>query len=241
MGNFLQLPPEVRLRILEFLYDDVHIFPTNPDPQTVRPASTEHDRGIDSSNNAIPRNATSIFQTCRQCYEEAEPVFWRQATFCIYNAENHRILTDANLMDKVGLIQHLVLHWAVLSEWTPTLIGMLIPGLKQLSIVHIVTEVGHLNLLRIERSKHMLEHKGGELEESPGMTLLYSLIASQPTEDKCNRLLWHFQGCQGRYILHLHFLVRCGHIGQNFVPGIWPRAGQTHKHNDCTINYAFQV
>lgn len=233
MSSFLFLPSEVRLQILEYLFDDLHIFPTNPDKQTDR------DQQLDDCKN--PVNAVSILRTSRQCHEEAEPVFWRQATFCIYNAENHRILTDANLMDRTALIQHLVVHWSVLSEWTPTLIGMLIPNLKQLSIVHIVTEVGHLNLLRIERNKHMLEHKGSDTEESPGMTLLYSLIASQPTEDKCNRLLWHFQGCQGKYMLHLHFIVRCGHLGQRFVPGIWPTAGQMHKHKDCTINYAFRV
>jgi len=243
--NFLTVPAEIRCRIYTFLFLDLCVTTPAISSGSVNPA-TQTGPG---SSEVVPETSTelanlAIFRVCRKCYDEACSVFWNTAHFQLHTIEQHRSFTQVDMLPSLRSIHHLSVDSALLAEWSPTLLRLVMRSLSIFTILNVEVQLFHADMVRIEHRTGVIDSSGGsdysQIDNSPSLVLFRSLVAALD-ETKGNQILGHFDACHGQHTLKLEFRIRCRHIGQVVVPGTFPMAGTPHVHEESKVMYSFNA
>jgi hypothetical protein len=122
-SRLLTLPLEVRLIIYHHLFADAVLRPC------YRP------RLRSQSAHKPDLKTTAILATCRPCYLEALPVFFKICTFKLMETNDKHIFLGNVPASQYASIHYLILDACnVLFDWTPRFIARTFPSLKRIEV-----------------------------------------------------------------------------------------------------------
>ena len=122
-ARLLTLPSEVRLLIYRHLFADAVLRPCH---QPRLRSKSAHKPNLET---------TAIRATCRLCYLEALPVFFKTCTFKLMETNDEHAFLRNVPASQYASIHYLILDACnVLFDWTPKFIARTFPSLKRIEI-----------------------------------------------------------------------------------------------------------
>ncbi|OCT51365.1 hypothetical protein CLCR_08928 [Cladophialophora carrionii] len=150
-----------------------------------------------------------ILRACREIYDEAYPVLLRVATFKLASIEDHTRFTQPQMLPILARIRSLSVTSAVVPEWSPTLVRLVLPSISHFEIRDLQAQIPHDHMVCVESLR---SHDGGppRAEAYTVPTLLQALLSNTIEGGLITTIFSHFAAAPHMYeCLVLHFLIEC--------------------------------
>lgn len=241
-SSLLALPTEIRIRIYSSLFSGTVLSPAwrdlgpgslkaleqeanSPRQSVINLLGFKSDSDLSGEWEAIgnwvpqrPRYPAdlSILRVCRKTYHEAYPLLFRLATFSLATMEDHLRLTQPTLLPRFGQIRNLSVCSSVLTEWSATLVRLVLPSVSRFEIRDLHVYLSHDEMRFVDAllpNADVLQDADPFADLTVG-DIAQSLLLSTTESNLLPSIISHFTAAPDRYeCLVLHFNLRCNRLG----------------------------
>ena len=167
----------------------------------------------------------SILLVSRKIYQEVYPVLLRVAVFSLATIEDHIRMTQPRFLPLFGRLRNLSVTSSVLTEWSPTLVRLLLPSISCFEIRDLRSTLFHEQMLGVDSLlPHEEQHFGGNPVTTAGALDFFKqllLILTWKDRSSLAAVISHFLEAENLYkCLILHFGIGChwGDMGPHDHP-----------------------
>ncbi len=155
----------------------------------------------------------SILVACRKIYSEAYPALLRFAVFRLTTLEDHIRMMHPQSLPLLGQLRKLSVTDTFLTEWSPTLVRLVLPALSYLEIRDLESSIEHDSMLKLDS---MLANVDGAkqytepLSIRAGLGFFGQVFLKEQDRSIIVAIVSHFLAAAEMYnCLVLHAAVKC--------------------------------